>query len=830
MKTPGPSAVDMTVHGLNTAWSRNVNVHSHDGAIHRWHVLDRPGTDVDAHVVVCLHGNPTWSFLWSRLLNELDPRHRVIAPDHLSMGWSERISKRTYRERVQDIADLLDAMDINEPVWIAAQDWGGAIAMGFAVAHPDRVAGLMLSNTGIAIPKGRKAPLLIKVSAAFGFHKIITQYTSLFVRGTPFLPGDGISRQQRQSLLAPYKTSAQRSAVAQFVADVPFNARHRSYFDIAEVAERVSGLDIPVRLVWGAKDPVFNDDFAEDLLGRFRNVALHRIASTGHLTVLEASVAPILEVAMAHTQSPLGHMSPPVLESLWSRIGTATDPASISVSDAATDSEITDSGFSALVASFAVALQKQGVKHGDRVALLVPPGIDLIAVVYACWRIGAVTVIADRGLGLRGLGAAVRSARVQHVVGISQALWAARVLRWAPHARFTSPRRLRRRANIASLTDVLADVPLSNDAAAVLFTSGATGPAKGVRYTHGQLCAQRDALQTTYGITSSDRFVAAFAPFALYGPALGICTGLADMDVTSPSTLTAKALNDACRRIDATMVFASPAALHNVVETATANMTALSKVRLIMSAGAPVPITTLENIASLAPHAHIHTPYGMTEALPVSDISLVERRAIGSGRGVCVGHPVSNAQILIASINQAEPVEEQRIGNTGEVLVRAPWVSSGYDRLWLTEQHARPVVTTDGQEHVWHRTGDVGHVDVDGNLWIEGRVVHLIHGTSGIISPVPLEIAVEALPNVRRAAAVSVGPIGIQQVVIVVEGKGDGPADAELSSAVRAAVAPQLIAAVYTIKQLPVDIRHNSKIDRTALGLTMARILSGEPQ
>ena len=830
MKTPGPSAVDMAVHGLNTAWSRNVNVHSHDGATHRWHVLDRPGTDVDAHVVLCLHGNPTWSFLWSRLLDELDPRHRVIAPDQLSMGWSERISTRTYRERVQDVTDLLDAMDINEPVWIVAQDWGGAIAMGFAVAHPERVAGLMLSNTGIAIPEGRKAPWLIKISAAFGLHKLITQYTSLFVRGTPFLPGDGVTRQQRTSLLAPYKRSAERTAVAQFVADVPFNERHPSFSDIADVAERVSELDIPVRLVWGAKDPVFNDDFAEDLLGRFRNVALHRIASTGHLTVLETSVAPILEAAMVHTQSPIGHMSPPVLESLWSRIGTATNPQSISVSDAATDSEVTDAEFSTLVASFAVALQKQGVKHGDRVALLVPPGIDLIAIVYACWRIGAVTVIADRGLGLRGLGAAVRSARVKHVVGIPQALWASRILRWAPHAISTSPRRLRRGKIIASLAEVVADVPLSNDEAAVLFTSGATGPAKGVRYTHGQLCAQRDALQTTYDITSNDRFVAAFAPFALYGPALGICTGLADMDVTSPSTLTAKALNDACGRIDATMVFASPAALHNVVETATPSMTAFSQVRLVMSAGAPVPITTLESIALLAPLAEIHTPYGMTEALPVSDISLTQRRLIGNGRGVCVGHPVSNARVLIASLNQTETVEEQQTGDTGEVLVRAPWISSGYDRLWLTEQRARPVVTSDGQEHVWHRTGDVGHIDADGNLWIEGRVVHLIHSTSGIISPVPLEVAVEALPNVRRAAAVSVGPIGIQQVVIVIEGQSDGPADAELSSAVRTAVAPQLVAAVYTVKKLPVDIRHNSKIDRTALGLSMAQILSGQSE
>lgn len=829
MKNPGPSAVDMAVYGLNTAWSRNVNVPSHDGQTHRWHMLDRPGTEVGTHVVLCLHGNPTWSFLWSRLLDELNPRHRVIAPDQLSMGWSERISKRTYRDRVQDIADLLDALEINEPVWIAAQDWGGAIAMGFAVAHPDRVAGLMLSNTGIAIPKGRKAPRLIKVSASFGLHRLITQYSSLFVRGTPLLPGAGISAEQRKALAAPYKRPAQRTAVAQFVADVPFNEKHRSFADIARVAEGVAELDIPVRLVWGAKDPVFNDDFAEDLLGRFKNIALHRIAGSGHLTVLETSVAPVLEAAMAHVQSPIVRMSPPVLESLWSRIGTATDPRSISVSDAATDSEISDTDFSALVASFAVALQKRGVAHGDRVALLVPPGIDLIAIVYACWRIGAVAVIADRGLGVRGLGAAVKSARVRHVVGISQAVWAARILRWAPRATFSSPKYLRRGEKVVSIADVVADVPLSNDAAAVLFTSGATGPAKGVRYTHGQLCAQRDALEITYGITRNDCFVAAFAPFALYGPALGIRTGLADMDVTSPSTLTAKALNDACKRVDATMVFASPAALHNVVETATPDMDAFAKVRLVMSAGAPVPISTLEKIASLAPHADIHTPYGMTEALPVADISLVDRRLIGNGRGVCVGHPVVNARILIASLD-TDAIEEVQTGDTGEVLVLAPWVSSGYDRLWLTEQRARPVVLIDGEEHVWHRTGDVGHVDADDNLWIEGRVVHLIHAANGIISPVPLEIAVETLPNVARTAAVSVGPIGIQLVVIVIEGESDGPADAELASAVRSVVSPQHVAAVYTTKQLPVDIRHNSKIDRTALGLSMARILSGTSQ
>ena len=819
----------MAVFGLNTAWSRNVNVLSHDGATHRWHVLDRPGTDVDAHTVLCLHGNPTWSYLWSRVLNELDHQYRVIAPDHLSMGWSERIRARSYQERVQDISDLLDALDVQEPVWIVAQDWGGAIAMGFAVTFPHRVAGLVLSNTGIAIPTGRKAPVLIKISAAFGLHRLITQYTSLFVRGTPFLPGKGITPEQRGALAAPYKRSSQRKAVAEFVADVPFNERHSSHADIAHVAESLSKLEIPVRLVWGSKDPVFNDEFAEDLMGRFSNVALHRVAAAGHLAVLETSIAPMIEAAMMHTPSPLTHMSPPVHESLWARIESGANPSAIAISDAASDEVITYAEFSSLVATFATTLQKRGVKQGDRIALLVPPSIDLIAVVYACWRIGAVTVIADRGLGLRGLGAAVASARVQHVVGVPQAVMAARVLHWAPRARFLSPKSLRRGQKVASLIDVSSAIPLANDPAAVLFTSGATGPAKGVRYTHGQLCAQRDSLQATYGITRDDRFVAAFAPFALYGPALGICTGLADMDVTAPSTLTAQALNDACSRINATMVFASPAALLNVVRTATTSLPALSRVRLVMSAGAPVPIETLENTALLAPHAELHTPYGMTEALPVADISLSARRRIGNGRGVCVGKPVIGAEVLIASLRNGEQIEQCAPGETGEVLVLAPWVSSGYDRLWLTEQRARPVVLVDNQEHVWHRTGDVGHIDMSGHLWIEGRVVHLIHTSEGTITPVPLEIAVESLHSVNRAAVVAVGPIGVQQVVIVVETNenSEGPASAELAAEVRRVVAPQLIAAVYTSKQLPVDIRHNSKIDRTALGLSMEQLLSG---
>jgi acyl-CoA synthetase (AMP-forming)/AMP-acid ligase II/pimeloyl-ACP methyl ester carboxylesterase len=758
--------------------------------------------------------------LWSRLLNELSSDFRVIAPDHLSMGFSEQVPTRTYRDRVSDINDLVNSLNITAPIWIVAQDWGGAIGMGYAVAHPDRVAGLVLSNTGIAVPHNRRAPLLIRLAAASGVHRLVTKDSSLFVRGTPFLPGRGISQLQRRALALPYRRRSRRSGVADFVADAPLTARHSSAQDIAEVAENVSALTVPVRLVWGSRDPVFNDDFAHDLMSRFQNVALHRIADSGHLTVLEVSVAPFVEAAIKEsqekTQLQFLHSEQSDDSTLWSQIDHWVNTDDVAITDAAANVSITRPDFAARVATYAEALHHRGVLRGERIAVLVPPSVDLIAVVYACWRIGAIAVIADRGLGLKGLKSAIRASRVSHVIGPVKAIAAARLLRWAPRASMIPLSALASSPVVKKLEFVRAPEPSADDLAAVLFTSGATGPAKGVRYTHRQLYAQRDALQKTYNITSADTFVAAFAPFALYGPALGIATGLADMDVTSPGTLTAAALDDACRRVGATMVFASPAALANVVKTATTDMAHLRSVRLVMSAGAPVPIQTLQEVSVLCPNAELHTPYGMTEALPVADVSLSDLARIGSGRGVCVGKPVIGCDVRIDH-------------DTSELLVSAPWMSAGYDALWLTQHNARPVVITDGHTVTWHRTGDVGHIDGEGNVWIEGRMVHVIHSARGSITPVPLEIAAEALPNVVRAAAVGVGPTDVQQIVMVVETVNgtEGPADTELTLAVRVALAPLTIASVWITKRLPVDIRHNSKIDRTAVSQNMTKILSG---
>jgi acyl-coenzyme A synthetase/AMP-(fatty) acid ligase len=224
----------------------------------------------------------------------------------------------------------------------------------------------------------------------------------------------------------------------------------------------------------------------------------------------------------------------------------------------------------------------------------------------------------------------------------------------------------------------------------------------------------------------------------------------------------------------------------------------------------------------------------MTECLPVADVALGELDTLDGtshGRGVCVGAPVQGVTAAIAPLafDATLPVTTLDAGATGEVLVRASWCSDGYDGLWATERSARPA---DADGRAWHRTGDVGHLDAAGRLWIEGRTVHVIDAVDGAITPVPVELAAEAVDTVTGAAAVGVGPTGCQQLVVVVraDGEGDGLASEGVTDAVRAAVRDRTgrtVAAVLAREELPVDIRHGTKIDRTALGGWAAAVLAG---
>ncbi|HSP52647.1 MAG TPA: alpha/beta fold hydrolase [Cryobacterium sp.] len=943
--TPAPASLPPAgLAGLDAAFSRLVPVVSAASGhpvTRTWHLLDNGDRLAELGVtpvgtVLCVHGNPTWSYLWREFVTAATDAAsnggeawRVIAVDQLEMGFSERSgAPRPLATRVRDLGELTDTLGLTGPVITFGHDWGGSISLGWAIDHPELLAGVMLLNTAVHQPEDAPVPAPLRLALRSSVLGRGTVATPAFLETTLALAHPPLPKAVKQAYRAPYRGAARRGGIGAFVADIPVQGAHESAAELARISGGIRDLAVPALMLWGPTDPIFSDRYLDDLVGRLPHADVHRFEGAGHLVMEDvdyaaaaltwlgdrsvpsaasatsASAASVSASAAAAAQVPVpvesarsaGHSRPEREHSgehgegdgeggwaaagqypLWHYLDELQNSDETALIDMAPPGGgaprvVSWRLLSRRVRQLACGLDRLGVRKGDRVSLLIPPGADLTAVLYACVRIGAIVVVADAGLGLRGLTRAVRGARPDHVIGAAPGLLAARALDWPGRkisvARF--PRAAMRALDIsATLGELIAlgvdeelpPPPEPGDTAAVLFTSGSTGPAKGVVYTHGQLSAVSHALYAQYGVGRGTGLVAGFAPFALLGPALGARSVTPDMDVTKPKTLTAASVAAAVAAIDATVVFLSPAALANVVATA-GSLTAddhdsLAGVECFLSAGAPVSEPLLAAAARLMPSASAHTPYGMTEGLLMADISLdgireamatagssassAARLSASSAHasatdapagpgGVCVGRATATTRIRTSALDaqgRATGELSEAAGVTGEIVVSAPHVEDHYDRLWLTDRAARRGAVP-GER--WHRTGDVGHLDTAGRLWVEGRLPHVITTAAGVLTPVGPEQRVESVDAVARAAVVGIGPAGTQQVVAVVEtvtpARRVALAGPELAAAVRAAAGLPL-AAVLVVPHLPTDIRHNSKIDRTRLGRWAGGILSG---
>ncbi|MEZ2387976.1 alpha/beta fold hydrolase [bacterium RCC_150] len=885
--------------GVDPEWSRTIGVKSTSltdppGTTRGWHLLDnaaeltRRGL-APAGTLLCVHGNPTWSYLWRSLLAAgTDPAHpwRVVAVDQLDMGYSERTGTfRRLADRINDLGDLSAALGLEGPVVTVGHDWGGVISLGWALDHPQHVTGVVLTNTAVHQPSGSGIPPSLRLALHPAVHRWGTTTSDAFLRVTHSLAQPPLPADIRKAYMEPYRGSVNRRGVGNFVADIPADASHPSFPELNRVAEGVRTLNVPTLMLWGPRDPVFSDRYLKDLIGHLPHAQVHRFEGAGHLLAEDRNIAaPVFQWLAGHegvngSRSPQGEATmtgdqgqttatgpePKGFRPLWQLLreqAEGTAGAETAVAEMAADGTVARSlswqQLDRNILDLAAGLRVAGIGSGSRVSLMVPPGVDLTVALYACLRVGAVVVVADAGLGTKGLSRAVKGATPDFLIGIDKALAAARVLGWAGRRiSVTDLPAARRRilgveASLASLARHGAErgavqPPHGTDPdapAAILFTSGSTGPAKGVLYTHRQLAAMRDTVAETFGIRAGARLVAGFAPFALLGPALGAVSVTPAMDVTAPRTLTARALADATSAISATVIFASPAALRNVLDTRDgvdgAGHQALEGVNLLLSAGAPVPAPLLAEVQLLLPRASLHTPYGMTEALPVADITLEQIQAadaeaaagvvLGAGHGVCVGLPVHGARLAVIPLAEDgaapgfDPVTEA--GVTGEILVSAAHVKEAYDRLWLTQAESTSVPG-------WHRTGDVGHFDAAGRLWVEGRLAHVVTAPGAVVTPVGAEQAIERLACVRLAAITGVGPAGTQAVVAVVEtvppARKAGPAAPQLAGLVRRAAveAGVNVSAVLVVPAQPTDIRHNAKIDRSRLSRWASGVLDG---
>lgn len=694
---------------------------------------------------------------------------------------------------------------------LAAHDWGGPVAVGASGSL--EVEALVLANTAVAKPDGVAVPPLI--NAARRIVDLSCRRTPAFVAGTARMT----ARVHRDALRAPYRGADRRQAVRDFVADIPVVPGDPSYGALETCATVLDEHPRPTLLLWGGRDPVFHDRFLADLRTRVPHADVERFPEAAHLVTLDAPVGPVVARWLDRLRRPGPAADPesrtgPFESVLSSLAGRSGDP---SPAYDGPDGTLSWAGLDTRSSVAARALHAGGLRPGDRVSLLVPPSCELLVAAAAVWKIGGIPVVADASAGVRRLRGLVRAAAPSWTIGTPTTLAAAAVLRFAPGsatASFTSfPGAIDLVPAGASTVPFPPHSPETGDIAAIVHTSGATGPAKAVRYTHGALAAQRDVVGPLFGMHPGDAFTTSFGPFMLLAPSLQMTCVRPDFDVAEPSALGFDQLRAALDRAKVTVAWLSPASARTIVATASGRS---APIDLVMLAGAPIPADLVDGIRQIT-GGDVRSPYGMTECLPVTDGTEPER--IGRLGGSSTGRPVPGCSVVVTRLD--DPTDRLDDGSGwGELLVHAPWMFDGYDAAWSADADTWSV----HDRRRYHRTGDVGYLE-DGLVIHLGRRRHVITTPSGPVASVAVEGPV-AVATGRLVAAVGVGPTGGQALCIVVGGDGSlRVAGSELRTVVRASC-DQRVAAVLE-GPLPVDRRHQSKIDRTALGSEVAAFLAG---
>ena len=489
-------------------------------------------------------------------------------------------------------------------------------------------------------------------------------------------------------------------------------------------------------------------------------------------------------------------------------------------------------------------LREIGIVKGTRTVLMFKPSLEFFALVFALFKVGAVLVAVDPGIGIRNLGKCLAEAEPDAFIGIKTAHIARLLFGWAKktlniNVIVGSGRiinwgmvSLKQVNHFGSGSEKPAmDDTQPEDMAAILFTSGSTGIPKGVIYSHGNFTAQVRALQALYQIQPGEIDLATFPLFALFAPAMGMTSIIPDMDFTRPGQVDPARIFAAIDDFGVTTMFGSPALLNRVGRFGVEHNKQLPTLRRVLSAGAPVPAVVIERFKQmLNPDVQIYTPYGATESLPVSSIGsdnvLGETRyATEQGKGVCVGQPVDGLEVKVINITDTEiPKWHDELvlpeNEIGEIVVKGLQVTRAY---YNRKQATELAKITDGDNGFWHRMGDTGYLDEQGRLWFCGRMSQRVITEDGVLFTIPCEGVFNVHLDVFRTALVGVSIKNKTVPVLCVELEADNRQIDHngLSDELR-----QLGSKLEHTRQIrhylfhpafPVDIRHNAKIGREKL-------------
>ena len=266
------------------------------------HWLDRGGNKMhyldegEGDPLVLVHGNPTWSFYWRHFVRDLSDAYRVVVPDHIGMGLSDKPDDAGYRytleSRVDDLDALLESLEIREGITLVAHDWGGMISLAWAIRNRVKVKRLVLLNTaGFFLPESGSLPWRLKLIRHIP-SALTVRGLNAFVRGAVLgcskRPGR-MTPAVKAGYMAPYDSWANRIAVHRFVQDIPLGPEDPAHELVAAVDDQIEGFsDLPVQIFWGEKDFVFDRHFLAEWRKRLPSAEFHCFPDCGHYILEDA--------------------------------------------------------------------------------------------------------------------------------------------------------------------------------------------------------------------------------------------------------------------------------------------------------------------------------------------------------------------------------------------------------------------------------------------------------------------------------------------------------------------------------------------------------------
>lgn len=469
------------------------------------------------------------------------------------------------------------------------------------------------------------------------------------------------------------------------------------------------------------------------------------------------------------------------------------------------------------------ALEAKGVRAADRVLILAPISLQLYAALIALFKLGVAAVFLDPQAGRRQLAETLARVEAKALIGGRALAWLQVLLpqlrripvrlRAAGEGPSSLLRLAREQDRSRRVSEVAPEAP-----ALITFTGGSTGLSgpNGVVRTHRLLAAQQASLARALPAAVGDVDLPAFPMVTLHNLATGLTTVIPDFPFRRPQHVVAEKILRQIAAHAVTTASGSPAYWLAIAEHCLAAGRKLP-LRRIAIGGAPVLPDLVARLQRVAPQAEILGVYGSTEAEPVAIMPgheiLAETNALtASGAGVALGYPVADIHVKILDVQG----QEQPAGQVGEIWVSGEHVARNYFADPDAETRNKRV---DGEGRLWHGMGDVGYRDAKGRLWLAGRVNTIVEGPHGPVYPLQVEAAVRSLSYVRNAALTGPGKAPAEGIVLFVE-LDRGAARpfgwrAQLASFCAERGWP--VPAIRTMRRIPVDRRHNARIEYSRL-------------